>query len=192
MKQKKSFLQAMPFIAMLFVLSISRIILERTYSGTSYTVTTAAACVLSILIMAVALVKSAKCKAYFICAVSTVAIICLLVKLIIAAFSIKLNFDIPLSTFEVIFLFVLIYFAVVGIVKKNIISMCLVLLVTIAYLIMWIFPDSLTSLRNTIGFNTYFNSHELFVILFGWIILTVISIVSHLCSKKAVIIRQGA
>lgn len=192
MKQKTSFLQAMPFIAMLFVLSISRIILEITYSGTSYTVTTAAACVLSILIMAVALVKSAKCKAYFTCAVSIAAIICLLVKLIIAAFSIKLNFDIPLSTFEVIFLFVLIYFAVVGIVKKNIISMCLVLLVTIAYLIMWIFPDSLTSLRNTIGFNTYFNSHELFVILFGWIILTVISIVSHLCSKKAVIIRQGA
>lgn len=192
MKQKTSFLQAMPFIAMLFVLSISRIILELTYSGTSYTVTTAAACVLSILIMAVALVKSAKCKAYFTCAVSIAAIICLLVKLIIAAFSIKLDFDIPLSTFEVIFLFVLIYFLAAGILKKNIVSMCLVLLVTIAYLIMWIFPDSLTSLRNTIGFNTYFNSHELFVILFGWIILTVISIVSHLCSKKAVIIRQGA
>lgn len=191
MKQKTSFLQAMPFIAMLFVLSISRIILELTYSGTSYTVTTAAACVLSILIMAVALVKSAKCKAYFTCAVSIAAIICLLVKLIIAAFSIKLDFDIPLSTFEVIFLFVLIYFLAAGILKKNIVSMCLVLLVTIAYLIMWIFPDSLILLRNTIGFNTYFNSHELFVILFGWIILTVISIVSHLCSKKAVIIRQG-
>ena len=191
MKQKTSFLQAMPFIAMLFVLSISRIILELTYSGTSYTVTTAAACVLSILIMAVALVKSAKCKAYFTCAVSIAAIICLLVKLIIAAFSIKLDFDIPLSTFEVIFLFVLIYFLAAGILKKNIVSMCLVLLVTIAYLIMWIFPDSLILLRNTIGFNTYFNSHELFVILFGWIILTVISIVSHLCSKKAVIIRHG-
>lgn len=191
MKQKISFLQAMPFIAMLFVLSISRIILELTYSEISYIATTVAACVLSVLIMAVALVKSAKCKAYFICAVSIAAIICLLVKLIIAAFSIKLDYEIPLSTFEVIFLFVLIYFLAAGIVKKNVISMCLVLLAAAVYLIMWIFPDSLISLRNTIGFNTYFNSHELFVILFGWIILTVILIVSHLCSKKAVPIRQG-
>ncbi len=192
MKQKLTFLQAMPFILMLAVLSISRIIFELAYSGTSYTVTTAAACVLSILIMVVALVKSAKYKVYFICAISTVAIICLLVKLIIAAFSIKLDFDIPLSTYEIIFLFVLIYFTLIGIVKKNIISMCLVLLVTAVYLTMWIFSDSLIPLRNTIGFNTYFDSHELFVILFGWIILIVISIVSHLCPKKPTPIGQGA
>ena len=70
MKQRTLFLQAIPFVVVLAVLSISRIVLELTYSETSYKVTTAAACVISVIIMAIALVKSAKAKAYITSAVS--------------------------------------------------------------------------------------------------------------------------
>lgn len=192
MKQNLTFLQAIPFAVMLAVLSISRIILELTYSETSYVITTASACVISVIIMAVAMVRSAKAKAYLISAVSVAAIIFLLVKLLIAAFSIKLDFELPLSTFEIIFLFILFYFLAVGIIQKNIISLCLTLIATASYFIMWILPDALISLRNSIGFNTYFNSHELFAILFGWIVLIIISVISHLFSKKPDSITQGA
>ncbi len=191
MKQNLTFLQAIPFAVMLAALSISRIILELTYSETSYVITTASACVISVIIMTVAMVRSAKVKAYLISSMSVAAIIFLLVKILIAVFSIKLDFKLPLSTFEIIFLFVLIYLLAVGIIQKNIISLCLTLITAVAYLIMWILPDTLISLRNSIGFNTYFNSHELFAILFGWIILLIISVISLLFSKKPDLITQG-
>lgn len=191
MKQRTLFLQAIPFVVVLAVLSISRIVLELTYSETSYKVTTAAACVISVIIMAFALVKSAKAKAYITSAVSAAAIIFLLVKLLIAALSVKLDIELPLSTFEIIFLFVLFYFLAVGIIQKNIISLCLTLIAAAVYFTMWILPDSLISFRNLIGFNTYFNSHEMFAILFGWIVLLIISVVSHLFAKKPDLITQG-
>lgn len=191
MKQKTLFLQAIPFAVMLAVLSISRIIFEFTYSETSYVITTVFACVISVIIMIVAMVMSAKAKAYLISSVSVAAIIFLLVKLLIAVLSVKLDFELPLSIFEIIFLFVLFYFLAVGIVQKNIISLCLTFIATAAYFIMWILPDTLISIRNSIGFNTYFNSHEIFAVLFGWIILLIISVISHLFSKRSDSNTQG-
>ena len=114
-----------------------------------------------------------------------------MVKLLIAALSVKLDIELPLSTFEIIFLFVLFYFLAVGIIQKNIISLCLALIAAAVYFTMWILPDSLISFRNSIGFNTYFNSHEMFAILFGWIVLLIISVVSHLFAKKPDLITQG-
>lgn len=184
MKQKISFIQTVPFIAMLAVLSVSRIIFELTYSEVSYTITTTVACVLSVLIMAVALVKFIKKKEYFISTVSAIAIICLLAKLVIAAFDITLNFNMPLSVFEIIFLFVLVYYFVVGVFTKNSIVICLTILPSVVYIITWVFPNLLIPLRNTIGFNTYYDSHELFSILFGWIILIFIMVYEYLSVRK--------
>ena len=183
MKQKSLFMQAIPFALMLAVLSSSRLILEFRYSQTSYVITTALACALSIIIMAAALIKFCKAKSYFVSALSVAAILFLLAKLIIAIFSIRLDFDFPLSTFEIIYILLLVYFFVAGLIKKNIMCLCLTFLATASYLIMWVLPNAFVSLRNSVGFNTYFNSHELFVILFGWIILLIVSVVSHLFYK---------
>ena len=183
MKQKSLFLQAMPFVLVLAILSVSRIVFELTYSNMSYVITTSLACVLSIGIMSATLVKCIKAKAYVISALSSVAIILLLVKLIIAAFSVKFDFDFPISTFEIIYVFLLLYFFATGVMKKNVICLFLTFLATASYLIIWCFPNLFISLRDSIGFNTYFNSHEMFVVIFGWVILLAVSVISHLFYK---------
>lgn len=90
----------------------------------------------------------------------------------------------PLSVFEIIFLFISVYYFAVGVITKNLIVICLTVLSLIVYIITWVFPNLLIPLRNTIGFNTYYDSHELFSILFGWIILTFIMIYEYLSVRK--------